>query len=74
MPEPERATVVASENPLLAEWIGPYGGVPSFDVMDLADLPAALSEAMALRLREVESIAADPTPATFENTFVPRSS
>ena len=28
----------AGENVLLAEWDGPYGGVPPFDEMDLQDL------------------------------------
>jgi peptidyl-dipeptidase Dcp len=57
-------------NPLLAEWTGPYGGVPAFDVMDLADLPAALKAAMAEELLEVERIATNPAPATFRNTIV----
>jgi peptidyl-dipeptidase Dcp len=69
-PAPPAASVPA-DNPLLAEWTGPYGGVPAFDAMDLAHLPAALDAAMALELREVEAIAGDPAPATFENTIVP---
>lgn len=56
-------------NPLLAEWTGPYGGVPAFDAMDLADLPAALDAGMAEELREIEAIASNPEPATFENTI-----
>jgi peptidyl-dipeptidase Dcp len=74
MQEPEPAAAapaVAADNPLLAEWTGPYGGVPAFDAMDLVHLPGALEAAMALELREVEAIAADPAPATFENTIVP---
>jgi peptidyl-dipeptidase Dcp len=58
-------------NPLLAEWTGPYGGVPAFDRMDLAHLPAALDAAMAMELREVDAIAANPAAATFQNTIVP---
>jgi peptidyl-dipeptidase Dcp len=63
------APAATDENPLLAEWTGPYGGVPAFDEMDLADLKPALEEAMATQLAEVEAIAADPEPPTFENTI-----
>ena len=64
------ADAAAANNPLLAEWIGPYGGVPAFDAMELADLPAALEAAMALELEEVDAIATNPAPPTFENTIV----
>ena len=60
-----------ADNPLLAEWTGPYGGVPAFDAMDLADLPAAIETSMAIQLAEIDAIASDPEPATFENTIVP---
>ena len=60
----------ATENPLLAEWTGPHGGVPAFDAMELADLPAALDSAMAMELEEVDAIADSPEPPTFENTIV----
>ena len=58
------------DNPLLAEWTGPYGGVPAFDAMDLEDLPEALELGMAMELEEIEAIAGNPEPATFENTIV----
>ena len=58
------------DNILLAEWTGPYGGVPAFDKMDLADLEPALATAMAANLEEIDAIAANPEPATFENTIV----
>jgi len=62
--EPETA------NPLLAPWTGPYGGVPPFDRMDLAELRPALEEGMASALAQYEAIANDPRPATFQNTIV----
>lgn len=37
-------------NGLLAKWNGPYGGVPSFETMDLADLKPALQAGMARHL------------------------
>ncbi|WP_161890658.1 M3 family metallopeptidase [Pontibacter russatus] len=58
-------------NPLLAEWTGPYGGVPAFDKMNLADLQPAIEKGMELHLAEIEAIANNPEPATFENTIVP---
>jgi peptidyl-dipeptidase Dcp len=67
----EASVVPASgaDNPLLREWTGPYGGIPAFDAMELSDLPAALDAAMALHLEEIDAIAIDPSPATFENTI-----
>jgi len=60
----------AETNPLLAEWDGPYGGVPAFDQMELVYLKPALEVAMARNLEEIEAIASNPEPATFENTIV----
>ena len=60
----------AQENPLIAEWTGPYGGVPAFDRMDLAYLKPALETGMALHLAEIDAIANDSEPPTFENTIV----
>lgn len=57
-------------SPLLAEWTGPYGGVPAFDRMDLAQLEPAMLQAIALHLAEIDAIATNPDPPTFENTIV----
>ena len=57
-------------NPLLAEWTGPYSGVPAFDKMDLKDVPEAFDLAIAENLADYEKIANNPAPATFENTVV----
>jgi peptidyl-dipeptidase Dcp len=54
---------------LLAEWTGPYGGVPPFDRVRIEDFKPALEAAMAQELAEVQAIAANPQPATFENTI-----
>ncbi len=61
---------VAETNPLLVEWTGPYGGVPAFDRMDLALLEPAMLRAIELHLAELDAIANDPAPPTFENTIV----
>ena len=64
------ADASSSDNPLLAEWEGPYGGVPAFDEMQLADLEPAMEQAMAANLAELEEIAAQEAEPTFENTIV----
>ena len=56
-------------NPLLAKWEGPYGGVPPFDRVQVADFKPALEAAMVENLAEVDRIAKDPAAPTFENTI-----
>ncbi len=59
----------ADANPLLQPWTGPYGGVPAFDKVKVEYFKPALEIAMAENLREVEAIADNPEPPTFENTI-----
>jgi peptidyl-dipeptidase Dcp len=61
---------VAEPNPLLAEWSGPYGGVPPFDKVQIALFKPALEAAMAENLSEVDAIARVRSAPTFENTIV----
>jgi peptidyl-dipeptidase Dcp len=56
-------------NPLLAPWGGPYGGVPPFDRARPEHLQPALEAGIAEQLAEVDRIADDPSPPTFENTL-----
>ncbi|PYQ23088.1 MAG: peptidase M3, partial [Acidobacteria bacterium] len=56
-------------NPLLAPWTGPYGGVPPFDRVKVDQFKPALESAMAEQLAEVDKIANDPAPPSFENTL-----
>lgn len=58
-----------SDNPLLRDWAGPYGGLPPFDEIRVEHFEPALESAMRQNLEEVDRIAADPSPATFENTL-----
>lgn len=58
------------DNILLAEFKGPYGGVPAFDKMDLGSLKDALTIGMKESLAEYNAIANNPEPATFANTFI----
>jgi peptidyl-dipeptidase Dcp len=57
------------DNPLLAPWTGPYGGVPPFDKVKVELFKPALEAAMAEQLAEVDRIANDPASPTFENTL-----
>ena len=57
-------------NVLLQQWTGPYGGVPAFDQMQVADIQPALEKGMALSLQQIDSITRNPEAPTFENTIV----
>ena len=65
----EEEQKITSDNPLLQEWTGPYGGVPAFDQMDLSNLQEALEIGMEMNLQEIDAIANNEEPATFENTI-----
>ena len=64
------ANNAADPNPLLADWTGPYGGVPPFDKVQISLFKPALEAAMAENLSEVENIARVRSAPTFENTIV----
>jgi peptidyl-dipeptidase Dcp len=58
------------DNPLLAKWEGPYGGVPPFDRVQIPLFKPALEAGMTEELAEIEKIANNPAPPDFENTIV----
>lgn len=62
------APAAAADNPLLAPWSGPHGGVPPFDAVRVEHFRPALEAAMAEKLAEIEAIAAAEEPPTFDNT------
>jgi peptidyl-dipeptidase Dcp len=61
---------VTEDNPLLANWEGPYGGIPPFDRVQIPLFKPALEAGMAENLAEIQRIANDPAPPSFENTIV----
>ena len=69
--EVARLIALANQDLLLAEWTGPYGGVPPWDKLNVQAFPKAFELGTALMLAEVDAIAENPEPATFANTFVP---
>ena len=62
--------VVVPNNPLLAEWTGPYGGVPPWDKVKAELFPGAFQFAIDEQRREYLAIANNPVAPTFENTIV----
>ena len=58
-----------ADNLLLQEWTGPYGGVPAFDKMNVEDIKGAMQKGMELSLADIDKIANNTEPATFENTI-----
>lgn len=59
----------ARKNPLLQPWTGPYGGVPPFDRVKVEHFQPALEAAMQANLDDIDRIATNPEPPTFENTI-----
>src|SRR3712207_5745378 len=58
-----------NENPLLAKWEGPFGGVPPFDRVQISLFKPALEAAMAEQLAEIDRIAKNTAAPDFENTI-----
>ena len=63
--------VADTANPLLAEWAGPYGGVPPWDQVKPGLFPAAFETGIETRRAEIRAITDNTAPATFQNTIVP---
>ena len=61
----------ATANPLLAEWTGPYGGVPPWDKVRPELFGEAFTTALDARAAEYRRIADNPAAPTFANTVVP---
>ena len=59
----------AASNPLLADWTGPYAGVPPFDRVRPELFPPAFEAAIEERRREIAAIVNNPAAPTFENTI-----
>jgi peptidyl-dipeptidase Dcp len=70
VPNAPAPTAPLNTNPLLEVWRGPYGGVPPFDVIQVAHFAPAVEAAMAEMRLEIERIAGASEPASFENTSV----
>ncbi len=65
----EIEAAATAANPLLEKWDGPFGGVPPFDEVKVADFKPALEAAMAENLAEIDAIANAKSAPNFENTI-----
>jgi len=63
-----RAAVTVPDNILLADWTGPYDGVPPWDRVKPELFPQALQFGIDEQRREVLAIADSPEAPTFANT------
>ena len=68
-PKTEEPVKLMTNNVLLQEWTGPYGGVPAFDKMKVDDIKEAAEIGMTMNLEEIDAIANNPEAPTFENTI-----
>ena len=59
-----------TDNSLLKPWIGPFEGVPAFDQIRIEDVEVAMLSAIESHLEEIQIIADDNSPPTFDNTIV----
>jgi len=57
----------AVNNSILQTWTGSYGGVPSWDEVNVADFPGAFQVIMDNIKSQVNAVRDNPAPATFEN-------
>lgn len=58
----------AASNPLLQPWETPYG-LPPFEAVRAEHFESAFAQALKEQLAEIDAIAADPRPPSFENTI-----
>ena len=70
LPAPATSTDFGPNNPFFAPSTLPFHA-PPFDKIKDEDYQPAIEAGMAEQLKEIQSIAANPAPATFENTFIP---
>ena len=61
---------MASNSPLLQPWTGPYGGVPPWNLVREDEFLDAFDTAIAMAEEDIDAIANNPEPPTFENTIV----
>lgn len=64
------ATPSPAARALLAPWSGPDGGLPPLSAADPAAIEEAMRCALAIKRSDVQAIASNPAPPTFENTAV----
>jgi peptidyl-dipeptidase Dcp len=66
---PSPAVPMKSDNPLLAKWAGPHGGVPPFAQVKVDQFAPAFDAAMIEERAEIDAITVNTAPPTFDNTI-----
>ncbi len=61
---------VIESNVLLQPWTGRFGGVPPWNQVRPEEFTAAFEQAIAQATADIQAIAENPQPASFENTIV----
>jgi peptidyl-dipeptidase Dcp len=61
--------LAAEDNPLLAAWTGPHGGVPPFDRIKVEHFKPAILKGIELNRADLKAITDNPAPANFDNTL-----
>ena len=59
----------AAPSPLVEEWKGPFGGLPPFDQVQVAQFKPAFAASMATNRAELQALVNNPDAPTFENTI-----
>jgi peptidyl-dipeptidase Dcp len=68
-PKAATTAIAVPNNILLADWTGPYAGVPAWDKVDPKLFSPAFAFAIEEQRREIAAIANNPAPPTFENVI-----
>ena len=63
------ASHLIADNPLLASWEGPYGGMPPFDRVEVSHFKPALEAAMEEKMGDIQKIASNAAAPEFRNTI-----
>ena len=58
-----------AKSDMYQDWSGPYGGVPPFDEVKIAELRSSMINGITESLKNTATIASQTEPATFENTI-----
>ena len=60
---------LAADHVLLAEWTGPYGGVPPWDKVVVDEFAPAFDQAIAAARADIDAITANKAKPDFDNTI-----
>ncbi len=63
------AAPISADNPLIAVWSGPYGGVPPWDKVNTSDFIPAFDKAIEEARAEITAITANKAKPDFDNTI-----